>query len=52
MDGTTFLPQTFEIDIFKETVISKQYPEIVDLRELEGRNDIKLVRFIRGIIKS
>lgn len=35
MDGTSFLPQSFEINIYKDANIVKQIPAIV------GQNDLK-----------
>ena len=45
MDGTNSLPQTFEINIYKETVITQQYPEIIDIRKDEDIKSIKLVSY-------
>ena len=45
MDGTNFLPQTFEINIYKETVITQQSPELIDVRKDDDIKAIKMVIF-------
>lgn len=46
MDGINFLPQTFEINIYKETVITNQSPEIIDIRKDDNIKSIKMVTTI------